>query len=163
MIMTSQTENIMQALQLAVSHHQAGRVSDAEIIYKQVLEADPGNEHANHFLGIIAAQSGNNELAAHYIARAIEKNPNEASYLINLGNVYLSQHKLDDAAGAYDKALSIKPDLPEAQYNLGSVLHMQGRHNEAIEIFNKALAIKPDYVKALNGLGSAYRKLGRLC
>ena len=107
--MTSQAENIMKALQLAVSHHQAGRVKEAEIIYKQVLVAEPDNEHANHFLGIIAAQSGNNELAAQLITKAIEKNPNEPSYPLNLGNVYQGLNNLDKAVEAYNRALAIKP------------------------------------------------------
>jgi len=56
--MTAHDETISNTLDLAVSHHKAGRFKEAEITYRQVLAAEPDNEHANHFLGILAAQAG---------------------------------------------------------------------------------------------------------
>ena len=160
--MTTQAENIMQALQLAVSHHQAGRLKEAEIIYKQVLIAEPDNEHANHFLGIIATQSGNDELAVQLISKAIAKNPVEPSYLINLGNVYQNQNNLDKAAESYKKALAIKPGFPDAEYNIGTIYFRQERLDEAVASFTKALELQPDYIIAMNGLGAALQKQGKI-
>src|SRR5271170_4889434 len=62
---------ITQAIQLAVEHHQAGRLADAERIYRRVLEVDPENREALHLLGLIAHQTGNHELAVQLIGRAI--------------------------------------------------------------------------------------------
>lgn len=160
--MTSQPDTIMEALQLAVTHHQAGRIRDAEIIYKQVLKAEPENEHANHFLGIIASQAGKNELAVEFISKAIAKNPAEASYLLNLGNVFRNQNNLPEALAAYQKALALKPDFPEAHYNLGLALQELGRLEEAVASYRQAIKLNADYAKAYNGLGIALRKLGRL-
>jgi len=65
------------------------------------------------------------------------------------------QGKVDEAAEAYNKALSIKPDYAEAYYNMGNVLHKQGKPDEAVEAYNKAISIKPDYADAYYSMGIA--------
>ena len=46
------------ALRQAVAHHQAGRLSEAEDLYRAILQAQPGQPDANHNLGVLAAQVG---------------------------------------------------------------------------------------------------------
>ena len=52
----SQTLTIEQALDLAVQHHNAGRLPEAEYVYQQILHADPNQPVALHLLGVIAHQ-----------------------------------------------------------------------------------------------------------
>ena len=70
--MNINADNIMEALQHGVSHQQAGRIKEAEDIYNQVLAIEPDNEHANNFLGMIAAMSGNYQLAVDFLNRATQ-------------------------------------------------------------------------------------------
>ena len=49
---------IPQALQLAVQHHQAGRLAEAELLYRQILAAQPNHADALHLLGVMAQQVG---------------------------------------------------------------------------------------------------------
>ena len=70
-----QTLTIQQALTLAVQHHNAGRLSEAENIYQQILQNDPNQPMASHLLGVIAHQSGNNHLAAELITKAVAIKP----------------------------------------------------------------------------------------
>ena len=51
-----QIPSFQKALDLALQHHAAGRVSQAEHIYKQVLKIDPNQPAALHFLGVVALQ-----------------------------------------------------------------------------------------------------------
>ena len=76
---------VQQALDLAVQHHQAGRMRDAEGIYRQILSGDPSNPHAMHLLGVLFSQVGQNDQAVDYIRRAIALNPTAAQYQSNLG------------------------------------------------------------------------------
>ena len=46
-----QTLTIQQALDLALQHHTAGRLSQAENIYQQILQSHPDQPHALHLLG----------------------------------------------------------------------------------------------------------------
>src|SRR5262249_15343922 len=45
------TPNLAETLAIATSHHQAGRLAEAEQIYRRILLLDPGQPHALHQLG----------------------------------------------------------------------------------------------------------------
>ena len=47
----------------ALQHHQAGRLSDAEALYREVLRSEPRHSDSLHLLGVIAHQVGRNDLA----------------------------------------------------------------------------------------------------
>jgi hypothetical protein len=66
---------IDQAMQDAVAHHQAGRWTAAERIYRQVLAALPGHADALHPLGVLACQAGRLDEALDLIGRAIAISP----------------------------------------------------------------------------------------
>lgn len=53
------------------------------------------------------------------------------------------ENKLDDAARAYKRALSLFPDHPEVLNNLGAVLKAQGKLREASARFAQSLALMP--------------------
>ena len=59
--------SIQQSFQLAVQHHQAGRLPQAEQLYRQILAQEPGHADAMHLLGVIAAQLGRNDAAVELI------------------------------------------------------------------------------------------------
>ena len=80
-----QTLTIPQALDLAAQHHKAGRFADAEDIYQQVLQTEPDQPAAIHMLGVLAYQSGKNELAVTLISRALEIQPDLVEAYNNLG------------------------------------------------------------------------------
>jgi protein O-GlcNAc transferase len=58
----------------AVRHHQAGRLNEAERLYREVLQADPRHADALHFLGVLAHQAGRNDVAVDLIDKAIAQN-----------------------------------------------------------------------------------------
>ena len=66
-----QTLTIQQAIDLAVQHHNAGRLPEAESIYQQILQSDPDQPVALHLLGVIAHQVGKNDTAVDLIALAL--------------------------------------------------------------------------------------------
>jgi hypothetical protein len=48
---------IQQDFNLACQHHQAGRLEEAERLYRQVLAQQPGHAQAMHGLGLLASQA----------------------------------------------------------------------------------------------------------
>jgi protein O-GlcNAc transferase len=70
-----QTLTIQQAIDLAVQHHTAGRLPQAETIYQQILQADPNQPVALHLLGVIAHQMGKNDAAVDRITKALTIKP----------------------------------------------------------------------------------------
>ncbi len=150
-----------QTLNLAMQHHNAGRLPEAESIYQKILQADPNQPVALHLLGVIAQQVGKNDIAVDLITKALAIKPDYADAHYNLG---FSLHKLwkhDEAVASYNKAIAIKPEFAEAHYNLGNVLKDLWKLDEAVVSYNKALAIKPDLIEPHNNMGIALHKLGK--
>jgi|SRR3989304_10219372 len=54
---------------------QAGRLPEAEAIYRQILQLAPNHPDALHLLGLIASQAGKSETAVGLINRSISANP----------------------------------------------------------------------------------------
>ena len=80
-----QTLTIQQAIDLAAQHHTAGRLSEAESIYQQILQSDPNQPIALHLLGVIAHQKGDNDVAVDLITKALGFKPDLAEAHSNLG------------------------------------------------------------------------------
>ena len=79
---------IAEALTLALQHHQAGNLQEAERIYRLVLQAEPANSEALHLLGLLAHRLGQHQLAIDYIRQAVQLNPAEPVFRSNLGLVH---------------------------------------------------------------------------
>jgi tetratricopeptide (TPR) repeat protein len=153
---------IQQTIDLAVQHHSAGRLPEAENIYNQILQADPSQPVALHLLGVIARQVGENDRAVKFIAKALAIKPDYADAHGNLGNALKEQGKLDDAVASYREALALKPDYVAVHCNLGVALQEQGKLDDAVASYREALAIKPDYAEAHCNLGNALNEQGKL-
>jgi protein O-GlcNAc transferase len=102
-----------EALAVALEHHQAGRLSDAEAIYRQIVEAEPNHADAWHLLGVIAHQAGQFETAIEYIGRAIALNGNDGAFPSNLGEVYRARRMFSEAIASYRRALELSPHLAD--------------------------------------------------
>ena len=157
-----QTLIIQQSLELAVRHHNEGRLPEAGSIFQQILQVDPNQPVALHLLGVIAHQVGNYDTAVDLITKAIDIETDYADAHSNLGNALRELGRLDEAMASYHKALAIKPNHAEAHNNLGNVLQDLGKLDEAIATYRNALDINPDYAEALNNMGNALKDLGRL-
>jgi tetratricopeptide (TPR) repeat protein len=153
---------IQQAFDLAVQHHQAGRLREAEQLYRRILAQQPEHAGAMHSLGVIAHQVGRNDVAVDLIRRAIALNPNNAKAHNNLGNVLTDKGQLDEAIAALRQAIALNPNLPEAHSNLGSVLRDKGQLDEAIAACRQAIGLRGNYAEAHNNLGNALKDKGQL-
>ncbi|MES2935499.1 MAG: tetratricopeptide repeat protein, partial [Pseudomonadota bacterium] len=114
-------------LQLAIEHHKAGRLQQAEAIYKKMS----GSPDALHLLGVIAYQNGKFEAAIGSIKSAIRMHPANAIYHYNLGLCYRAQGQNTEAAASYRKAIGLQHDYVDALNNLGVVLDDQAKFDEA--------------------------------
>jgi Flp pilus assembly protein TadD len=147
--------SVQSLLGNALQQHRAGQLSEAEQIYRQILEIDAHHADSLHLLGMIAFQTGRHEDAVEMIRRAISIHATGASYHSNLGTVLQAQGKLDEAAACYGRALALRPDSAEIHTNLGNILQAQDKLDEAITFHERALALKPSLAEARYNLGMA--------
>lgn len=185
----SRTQETRRPVEAGLQHHRAGRLSEAEALYREALAADPEDIDALHFQGVIAFQRGNYAQAVQLISRALSHNAANASAHNNLGNALAAQGKRLEALSAYLDALALQPDYADAFCNLGDVLKSGGKLKKSIACYRRALSITPDLrsaqvklkkgleelsqrseavapasdrVDALIGLGNTFRERGRI-
>jgi len=151
----SQPVTAPQAYALALEHHQAGRLREAEALYRQVLAAQPDHAEAWHHLGIIAHQMGRHDLALQWIQQALTLNPGNAFAHFNLAEASAAAGQSGEAIASFRRALELKPDYFEACLNLGRVLRQSGCLDEAIAANHRAIELKPSYPGAYYNLGNA--------
>ncbi|HMD54743.1 MAG TPA: tetratricopeptide repeat protein, partial [Phycisphaerae bacterium] len=153
---------IQQAFDLALVLHKAGKLSEAEAIYQQILIRMPNSPNALHLMGVIAGQTGKPEAGVELIKRAISLRPQEAGYYINLGIALQALGRSGEAIAAYFAAIKLRPDFPQAYCNLGVALLSQDRFDEGVIAYREALRIKTDDWEAYEGLGIALKHQGHI-
>ncbi|MEM5384677.1 tetratricopeptide repeat protein [Paraburkholderia phymatum] len=152
---------LQKLLERALEHHQAGRLADAQALYKEILAREPGQPGAQHFLGLLGCQIGQYDAGIALMEQSLAAR-REPAYLNNLGNVLREHGRLDDAIARYQEAVSLKADYAEAHNNLGNALREAKRAHEAMQSCARAIELKPDYAHAYNNLGNALQDLGEL-
>ncbi len=98
----------------AITHHTAGRLAEAEALYRRILEIDPNNAGACNNLGLILAPIQAEPL----FRRAIELKSDYVDALTNLGNLYLNRGELGEATECFKTALTFSPDSSASRSGL---------------------------------------------
>jgi|SRR5579883_1620313 len=153
--------NTAEALARGAELHRAGRLAEAEALYRAVLAQEPRNADALHLLGLIAGAAGQTDAAVALIREAIRVMPSLAPALYNLGRLLQNRGELADAEACYRRALAYQPENADAYNNLGGVLQAQGRDEEALSCYASALRVRPESAEALSNMGMALQQLGR--
>lgn len=110
-----------QALGLAMRHHQAGQLAQAESIYRQILVKFPGNFPALHMLGVVRFQRGDLAMAKDMLQRAAVINSLTPEVHYNLGNVYAAQGHAKEARACFEQALAHNQDFDLARQRLAAL------------------------------------------
>jgi protein O-GlcNAc transferase len=142
------TFTLQQALDLAVQHHVAGRLAEAEGIYRGILAAHPENPQALHLLGVLGGQIGQTEAGIQLIRRAIALKPDFADAYNNLGCALSTRDQPDEAIEAFRNALRIQPDNSSARLNLGTAMIQSGLASETLALLKELLPNTPGWVAA---------------
>src|SRR5262245_44717094 len=91
---------------LALAHHRGGRLAEAEGLSRRICAADPGHFDALHYLGVLAAQTGRDDVAIDLLARALALEPDCAEAHFNLGNLLAQKNRLDEAAAHFAQVVA---------------------------------------------------------
>ncbi len=153
--------NAQAQLKSALALHQAGRLDEAEGLYRQILTRVPEQPDALHFLGLAAHQRGRYADAVELMDRALRAVPAYAACHSNRGNALLALGRTEEAVAAFRQAIALKRDFADAHLNLGNALQRQGLADEAIASYRRALNLAPNSAETHYNLGRAYAAGGK--
>jgi Flp pilus assembly protein TadD len=159
--MSKRKHAIEAYFQSGLRFHGAGRLPEAEQVYRQVLAAVPGHADSLHMLGVIASQRGQPQAAVTCIDQAIAIRPSDAMFHVNRAAALLELRQLDAALTACRQALRLKRNCAEASQVMGHVLSDLGCPEESIAAYRDALRHKPELPDLHNNMGLALRQAGR--
>jgi tetratricopeptide (TPR) repeat protein len=151
-----------QAVRQALSLHQAGRVREAEGLYRQVLAAHPAHTAAAHFLGLLLHQTGRGAEGAPLVEQSVRAEPRNVDFLNNFGTVLRDLGHWQAAAEQFGKAVALKPDHPAARDNLGSLQKQMGLFDAAEATFRGTIGRNPFNIRARIGLAETLQEMARL-
>ncbi|CAB3760839.1 tetratricopeptide repeat protein [Paraburkholderia humisilvae] len=148
------------ALAFALEAHRAGRLDDAEALYREALASVPDHPDALHYYGVLLHQRGDHCSAATLLDRALVLDASNAECWSNRGLVAAASGQRELSLHCYRHALQLKPAFADAHNNLAVALQSHGALDEAVEHYRRALAVDPSHVDVHVNLGSALNKLG---
>jgi protein O-GlcNAc transferase len=151
-----------QGFELALQHHRAGRLAEAERGYRALLQHQPEHADSLHLLGVIALQTGNLESALALVQRAVALRPDAAPCRNNLGQILERLGREDEAARCYEAAIALDPVYAEPYNNLGLVRARQDRTTDAEALYRRAIDLDPAYAEPHANLGNLRKDRGEL-
>jgi hypothetical protein len=148
---------------MAVAHEYelAKRPDDAARVLGHILKAFPDHAPALHLMGVAAFRKGRKLQALALMEKAIAKGIDTPLYYRNIGEVYRTLGRHDEAAAAARKSVALNPGDALALMNCGIILADQNRTDEAIDCFEQALTIQPKLPAAHFGLAEALLSQGK--
>src|SRR5215831_12189513 len=123
------------SIEQAINHHQAGRLAEAETLYRRILDNEPRHFESLHYLGVLASQQGDHKSAVRQIDAALTVRPDAPEALNNRGVALTKLNCLEEALESFDKAISLRADYVEALLNRGNALIALKRSDEALMCF----------------------------
>jgi tetratricopeptide (TPR) repeat protein len=174
------TLTIEQALQRAVEDHRAGKLQDAEALYRSILQAQPQHPDANHNLGVMAVSLNKTEAALPLFKIALEANPNQGQFWLSYVDALIKEKQFDNAREVLEQGkkrgleremvelleVQLKLNSESLSKNITSAFNQkykkistkkEKKKNSTINLININQIISPSQIE-LNTLLEYYRK-----
>jgi len=146
----------------ALSYQRAGRLDEAERLYREILRDNPGHIEVLYLLGSLSFQRGNFQDALGRFDKVLQIKPGLVDALSAKGAVLSSLGRHAEALAAYDGALAARPGHAQTWSNRGNALLALGRAEEALPNYDRAVGLMPGYAYAWRNRAAALVALGRL-
>lgn len=150
-------------------------------MFNRAIDMDARMADAHNAKGVVLTRQRNYGEALTFFNRALELNPNDAGYRINIALAYHLQGRKDDAQRVYQEAVAINRDFAgvldflgrasdavraaapavdpiqraaaQKSYEDGAAFLRLNRMDRALEAFDRALSLDPNHAEAHNAKG----------
>jgi len=137
-----------QLYQRALTLHHAGKLNDAESLYKTLLSYFPQQVEILTTLGIVLLQQGRSEAGIQQLKKSLSIQANQPAALYNMAVELQKLTRLDEALVCYNQTLKLNPGDINALINRGNTLKDLKQYQAAIASFESALALQPNIPSA---------------
>lgn len=142
------------------NHHQAARLSDAEIAYERALAIHPKFAEVHHALAVLRQQQGRLAEALGGFEAALALKPSDTKSYYYQAEILMSLRQYFPAAQALQQAINIDPAYVDAYEMLGRALFHLYRNDRAVEVYQAGLAYDGENATLYHGLGLSQIILG---
>lgn len=113
-----------------------GDYSQAEALFKQVVEENPQNDAAYYELANMYYRKNNIEDALLFASEAARLDPGNKWYQLLLAELYQKNKQFDKAAEVFERMIEIDPENIEYRFNLAASLIFDEEYADAIEQYD---------------------------
>ena len=119
----------------------------------RVVELDPDHDRAYFYLGSMARDLGEVELAITSFKALTRIIPYDDRHHRELAELYVAQNRLHEALQSYERVVTIRPEQKSARNHLGQLYLQTGDYPAAIETFLSVLSPLEEQSKTNNVMG----------
>lgn len=156
----STIETITELLKTAFVHHQSGQLQEAQSLYEEILQRDPGQFDALQLFGVLFAQKGEQEKALGLFDRALLIDASRDALHRNRAKALFDLERWKEAAESYQNYLQFQPDDVEALTAMGECNFTLGHYEAARSAFQKAIEVNPQHLRAITALAFLHEQTG---
>ncbi|MFH0752983.1 MAG: tetratricopeptide repeat protein [Candidatus Omnitrophota bacterium] len=147
-------------MRLGLAAVQAGSPRLAITAFGGALQLQPDDLQVRYLLAVVYASIRDYDNAARQYEIILQKftsvEPENADFYLYLGQLYLTQGKVEQAVAQFEKVLLIQPDNTELLLEVGSFYLDHSRRKEGMGLLKRCVEVDPVNADCLNGLGYTY-------
>jgi Flp pilus assembly protein TadD len=147
--------------QTAFEHHKAGKLDQAEELYRQAIASDPTNSDAIQLLGVICMQKGRFGPGEALIREAISIHPEVPDYYRNLAEALVQTRQWNQAIASFRQLLAFEPANDAVFFRVGTMMAEHGQMISGMDALRRAIELRPENVDYHGTLSAMYVQIGR--
>ena len=156
--------NINDALKRAISHHNENRISEAEALYRSVLEFEINHPIASVLLAKILLQTGRLNEVEKILKTVISQHAYYMQAYNAMGDFYENKKEKLNALSFYKKALMLEPAQSAPLVAIGNIMQNPDIYSDEdnpkiLEVYKRAVTNQPQFLPALNNCAAIQLKM----
>jgi len=137
----------------AGEHQTAGRLAEAESLYREILKKEPYHPDVLHLLAVVLSQTNRFDEAIDLLGQALAHRPDDLNLHGDLGSVLLLAGRRAEAVLAFHRAMDLNPNDERILVLLAGGLRDAGDFAGALNAYQRAIDLSPSSSRALAGMG----------
>jgi tetratricopeptide (TPR) repeat protein len=151
-----------QAIATGAEHLHAGRKAEAIAAFEGVIRRKPDHIDALRMLAItLACEPSTVDDAEALLIKVTSLAPGHTAAWINLGALYVEQHKWVKGVDSFRTATRLEPENAAAWFGLANALAQATYQEESVTAYQRAVKLNPGDSLALIGMAHVLKAVGK--